>query len=103
MKHLIIAVFISTAFCFSHLTSNNFNERVYGGLPAPDGDYPYYVFLHVRNGSNDNIYANHSFCGGSIIKYSWILTVSSSTEERSKQEFKNLIFSTREQHISFYT
>jgi secreted trypsin-like serine protease len=70
MKHLIIAVFISTAFCFPNLISDDFNERVVGGLPAPDGDYPYYVLLHIKNGTNETM------CGGSIIKYSWILTVS---------------------------
>ena len=51
----------------------NSNEgRVAGGRPVSLGEIPYFAFMQKIDGNSGVVYQ----CGGSLIKYNWILTVS---------------------------
>ncbi|KAM8709555.1 hypothetical protein ACLKA7_016371 [Drosophila subpalustris] len=54
---------------------SSIQQRIFNGNAADEGQFPYIVFLSItlRNGRS-------SFCGGSIIDNSWILTAAHCTE-----------------------
>ena len=47
------------------------DQRIYGGVPAVPGQFPWQVALII-----DNMY----FCGGSLISKKWVLTAAQCVE-----------------------
>lgn len=56
-----------------------YNNRVYGGVQANLGDFPFFAYLESVDASNYAI-----TCAGSFIRYNFILTVSEILKENLK-------------------
>ncbi len=55
---------------YSETGRRSVQPRIVGGLPAPDGAYPWQVSISVKD---KRLGAGH-FCGGAIIDPSWVVT-----------------------------
>lgn len=68
MLAIVFSLVIVAASMHEMLSAPSITKRIYGGKLAMSGDFPYQVYLEVKDGITS--YG----CGGSIIDEFWILT-----------------------------
>lgn len=77
---LIFSLIIASSFAshprvierFRELRDREINGFVAGGRPTVLGEIPYYALIYKLDGLSGET----SQCGGSLVRYNWVLTVS---------------------------
>ena len=76
---LIFSIIIASSFASHPRVIERFREFreingfVAGGRPAVLGEIPYFALIYKIDGLSGEV----SQCGGSLVRYNWVLTVSS--------------------------